>query len=216
MTREIDDYITAHTSPEPQHLQALYRHTWLHRLYPQMCSGHVQGRILKMLTAMCSPRRVLELGTFSGYSALCIAEALAPGAELHTVEIDDEVADELRELFAGSPGGDRITLHIGDALDIIPALGGSWDMVYVDANKRHYTDYLSAVVPHLHSGSIVIADNTLWGGKIAEGESHGDHKAAHDPQSEGIRRFNDLAVSDTRFETVILPLRDGLSILRYR
>jgi predicted O-methyltransferase YrrM len=208
MQREIDSYITAHTSAEPKHLNELYRHTWLHRLYPQMCSGHVQGRILKMLTAMINPRNVLELGTFSGYSALCIAEALAPEASLHTIEIDDESADSLISLFKTAPGGDRITLHTGDALDIIPTLDMTWDMVYIDANKRHYCKYLDAILPHLRPGGFIIADNTLWGGKIAEQE-------ATDAQSAGIAQFNDAVVANPHLETVILPLRDGLSLIRY-
>ena len=206
MQREIDDYITAHTSPEPQHLKELYRHTWLHRLYPQMCSGHVQGRILKMLTAMINPQYVLELGTFTGYSALCIAEAMKPGAELHTVEIDDESAESLVKLFNSAPNGDKITLHIGDALDIIPKLNYLWDLVYMDANKRHYCDYLNEVLPRLRHGGFIIADNTLWGGKIIEG--------AKDAQSVGIARFNDLVADYPGLEAVILPLRDGLTILR--
>lgn len=206
MQREIEEYITDHTSAEPEHLKELYRHTWLHRLYPQMCSGHVQGRILKMMTAMIAPRKVLELGTFTGYSALCIAEALEDGAELHTIEIDDESADELNALFRSSEGGEKITLHIGDALDIIPTLDCEWDMVYIDANKRMYCQYLEAVTPRLRKGGFIVADNTLWGGKIAEG--------AGDAQSRGIAAFNDLAARDPRFETVMIPLRDGLSILR--
>ncbi len=206
MQREIDDYITLHTSAEPPHLARLYRHTWLHRLYTQMCSGHVQGRIIKMLTAMINPAKVLELGTFTGYSALCIAEALEPHGELHTVEIDDENAEALEQLFASSPGGDKVKLHVGDALEIIPDLDIQWDMVYIDANKRHYCEYLEAVLPRLRPGGFIIADNTLWGGKIAEG--------ATDAQSAGIARFNDLVASDPRLETVILPLRDGLSLIR--
>ncbi|MDE6048085.1 MAG: O-methyltransferase [Paramuribaculum sp.] len=206
MQREIDEYITAHTSPEPGYLKELYRHTWLHRLYPQMCSGHVQGRILKMLTAMVNPRYVLELGTFTGYSALCIAEALQPGAEIHTIEIDDESADSLIELFKNSPGGEKITLHVGDALEIIPELNYCWDMVYIDANKRHYCEYLDEILPRLKTGGFIIADNTLWGGKITEG--------ARDAQSVGIARFNDLVANHPQLEVVILPLRDGLTLLR--
>lgn len=206
MQREIDDYIEEHTSPEPPYLARLYRHTWLHRLYPQMCSGHVQGRLIKMLTAMIAPQRVLELGTFTGYSALCIAEALTQGAELHTVEIDDENVDELRELFATSPGGEHIILHIGDALTVVPQLNYEWDMVYIDANKRHYCGYLEAVLPHIRPGGFIIADNTLWGGKVAEGAS--------DAQSVGLEKFNDFVVNHPGLEVVMLPLRDGLSLLR--
>lgn len=206
MDREIDAYIETHTSAEPAHLTELYRHTWLHNLYPQMCSGHVQGRLLKMLTAMISPRRVLELGTFTGYSALCIAEALGEGAQLHTVEIDDENGDFLRELFACSPGGSKVTLHIGDALSIVPSLREEWDMVYIDANKRHYIEYLDAVLPAVRPGGFIIADNTLWSGKVATGAS--------DAQSRALARFNDYVVEHPQLEVVMLPLRDGLSLIR--
>ena len=138
---DLEEYIEKHIDREPDHLHALYRRTHLTRLYARMCSGHSQGRLLAMLSKMIRPAKVLELGTFTGYSALCIAEGIADGGELHTVEIDDEAEDELLELFASAPVGDRIRLHIGDALDIIPTLGDGWDMVFIDANKRNYCDY---------------------------------------------------------------------------
>ena len=167
MTTLRDDYILEHISPEPIHLQQLYRHTHLTCLYPRMCSGHLQGRLLAMIVAMIRPRRVLELGAFTGYSALCLAENLADGAELHTIEIDDEMADRLTRLFASSPGGDKITLHIGDARHIIPQLHpGNWDLVYIDANKRDYSKYLEAVYPKVPIGGYILADNTLWDMKV--------------------------------------------------
>ena len=155
----LEQYIEGHISPEPEHLQRLYRHTWLHHLYPRMCSGHLQGRILKMLTEMIAPRRVLELGTFTGYSALCIAEGLPSGATLDTVEIDDEMEDELRERFAPFPA---ITLHIGDAAELVERLGGEWDMVFLDADKRRYPEFLSLLKPRMSPGGYILADNTLW------------------------------------------------------
>ncbi|MDE5785516.1 MAG: O-methyltransferase [Duncaniella sp.] len=208
MTPDIDQYILDHISPEPQQLRELYRHTHLHRLYPRMCSGHLQGRILKMLTAMVSPKRVIELGTYTGYSALCIAEALAADAELHTVEIDDEWADEIRATFDASPFGDRITLHIGDALSLIPVIGGEWDMAYIDANKRNYIEYLDALMPRMIPGGFIIADNTLWDGKVA------DTATSHDAQTMALARFNDYVARHPGLETVILPIRDGLTIMR--
>ncbi len=208
MTPEIDDYILGHISPEPPHLQRLYRHTHMTCLYPRMCSGHLQGRLLSMLVSMIRPRRVLELGTFTGYSALCLAETLPPGGEVHTVELDDEMAPSLLDLFATSPGGDRITLHIGDALDIIPTLPGPWDLVYIDANKRDYTRYLDLLLPSMPAGSFIIADNTLWDGKVA------DTAANRDPQTLGLDAFNTLVASHPRLSTVILPLRDGLTLIR--
>lgn len=205
MQTDLTEYIESHISAEPPHLQKLYRDTWLHRLYPRMCAGHVQGRLLKMLTAMIAPRRVLELGTFSGYSAMCIAEGMDQTGEVHTVEIDDEQADSLRELFATAPGA-RITLHIGDALAVVPSLPAGWDMVYIDANKRHYTEYFEMILPLVRQGGFILADNTLWDGKVATG--------SHDPQTLGIERFNDAVARDPRVETAIIPLRDGLTLLR--
>lgn len=204
---ELDDYIEEHIDREPAHLHELYRRTHLTRLYARMCSGHVQGRLLAMLSKMISPKRVLELGTFTGYSALCLAEGLREDGELHTVEIDDEAEDELLELFASAPGGDRITLHIGDALETIATLGGEWDLVFIDANKRNYCEYYELVFPRVRPGGYIIADNTLWDGKVVDPD-------AHDAQTEGILSFNDLIASDSRVEKVILPIRDGMTIIR--
>ena len=204
---ELDEYIESHIDREPAHLHDLYRRTHLTRLYARMCSGHVQGRLLAMLSKMISPARVLELGTFTGYSALCLAEGLADDGELHTVEIDDEAEDELLELFASAPGGQRITLHIGDALQTIETLGGGWDLVFIDANKRNYCDYYDLVFPNVRHGGYIIADNTLWDGKVVD-------PTAHDAQTEGILSFNDMIASDDRVEKVILPIRDGMTIIR--
>ncbi len=206
MTDELQEYIEQHISEEPAHLAKLYRHTQLTRLYPRMCSGHIQGRMLKMLTQMISPMRVLELGTFTGYSALCMAEGMPEGAELHTVELDDEYADDIRSYFESAPCGGKITLHIGDALELTRQLPGPWDMVFIDANKRQYSEYYKAVLPLVPSGGYIIADNTLWSGKVTED--------CHDAQTDAIRRFNDLVAADPRVEKVILPLRDGMTIIR--
>ena len=206
MTDELQEYIEQHISEEPAHLAKLYRHTQLTRLYPRMCSGHIQGRMLKMLTQMISPMRVLELGTFTGYSALCMAEGMPEGAELHTVELDDEYADDIRSYFESAPCGGKITLHIGDALELTRQLPGPWDMVFIDANKRQYSEYYKAVLPMVPSGGYIIADNTLWSGKVTED--------CHDGQTDAIRRFNDLVAADARVEKVILPLRDGMTIIR--
>ncbi len=204
----MEDYILAHISPEPEHLARLYRRTHLTHLYPRMCSGHLQGRMLAMLVSMIKPRRVLELGTFTGYSALCLAETLSEGGEVHTVELDDEMEEELTELFATSPGGDRITLHIGDALEVIPTLHEDWDLVYIDANKRDYIAYLDLLLPSLHPGAFIIADNTLWDGKVY------DTVTNHDAQTLGLDAFNTYVASHPRLSSVILPLRDGLTLIR--
>lgn len=208
MQDKLNDYVEAHISPEPQLLADTYRYTHLHHLYPRMCSGHIQGRLLKMLTAMIRPKRVLELGTFTGYSALCIAEGMPPEAELFTIELDDELEDELLRRFSRSEAADRIHLLTGDCEQIIPTLPGQWDMVFIDANKRRYPEYYEMILPRVSPGGYIIADNTLWDGKVAE------TPAPTDPQSVGIMRFNDIVAKDPRVETAIIPIRDGLTILR--
>lgn len=204
----LDDYIAAHISAEPAILLETRRHTFLTRLYPNMCSGHVQGRVLKMLTELIAPRRVLELGTFTGYSTLCIAEGMPAESELHTVEIDDEYEDELRELFSATEAGGRIHLHIGDALEVVPRLPGEWDMVLIDANKRLYSKYLELIVPRVKIGGYILADNTLWAGKVI------NPKASTEAQTRGVMEFNDMVASDERLEKCILPLRDGLTLIK--
>ena len=177
-----------------------------------MCSGHAQGRLLAMFTRMIRPHRILELGTFTGYSALCFAEAMPEGCTIDTVEVDPEYADNLRELFASSPRGRDIRLHIGDAKELIDPImseGEPVDMVFIDADKRAYRAYYEAVMRHLRPGAFIIADNTLWDGKVID-------TGAHDLQTEGIRAFNDLVADDNRVEKIILPVRDGLTLIRVR
>ena len=206
----LDDYILNHIDPEGEYLHALWRDTQLKLSYGQMASGHLQGRLLKMLVEMIRPRRVIELGTFSGYSALSMAEGLPEGAELHTIEVYDENEDFLRRWIGGSPWADRIHLHIGDALDIIPTLGDRWDLAFVDADKREYVKYYEMLLPRMNPGGFILADNTLWYGRITE------EARASDLQTRGLQEFNDLVANDPRVEKVILPLRDGLSIIRKR
>ena len=173
-----------------------------------MCSGHLQGRLLKMFVRMINPRQVLELGTFTGYSALCLAEGLlANDAHVHTIEIDDELEDFIRLHFSRSPLAERITLHIGDACEVIPSIPGDFDLVFIDANKRHYIDYYRMVLPRVRRGGFIIADNTLWDGKVV------DWGKKLDDQTRGILEFNDLVAADPEVEKVILPLRDGLTII---
>lgn len=207
MDERLDDYIAAHCDAEPPLLHRLWRATQLHTTYPHMASGHVQGRLLRMIVALTQPRRVLELGTFSGYSTLCLAEALPEGAELHTVEVNDEQEDFTRPWIEQSPRAECIHLHIGDALQVVPQLGGAWDLVYIDADKRHYADYYRMVLPRLRPGGCILADNTLWDGHIVD-------PLRHDAQTEGMRAFNDLVANDSSVEKVIVPVRDGLTIIR--
>ena len=208
MTENEEQYILAHSSPEPPKLARLYRETHIRRLYPRMCCEPLQGRLLAMLTSMIKPMRILELGTFSGYSALCFAEAMPQGAELHTVEIDDEAEPELRKLFAGSSRCADIHLHIGDASELIGQLSAEpWDLVYIDANKRFYSDYYKKAKPFVAAGGYILADNTLWSDFVLD-------DSRHDAQTQGIRGFNDLVAGDPDVECLILPLYDGLTIIR--
>ncbi|MGM9675535.1 MAG: O-methyltransferase [Bacteroidaceae bacterium] len=209
MNDALDEYILRHIDEEGGYLHDLWRDTQLRLAYGQMASGHLQGRMLKMLVRMIRPRRLLELGTFSGYSALSMAEGLEDGAELHTVEVFDELEDFLRQWIGGSPWADRIHLHIGDALDIVPRMNVVWDMVFVDADKRHYADYYRMLMPLIRPGGYLIADNTLWYGHVLE-----RHPRESDLQTRGIQAFNDMVAADPRVEKVILPLRDGLTIIR--
>lgn len=205
MDSELERYILNHIAPEPEHLARLDRRTQLHHLYPHQCSGHLQGRILAMLSRMIRPERVLELGTFTGYSALCLAEGLTPGGELHTVEHNDEDADALLSLFASDP---RIKLHIGDASEMISRLPGGWNLVFIDANKREYAAYLRLLLPKMASGGFLIADNTLWAGKVADPDDS-------DAQTRGIREFNDLVRElAPELNPVILPVRDGMTLMQ--
>lgn len=201
----IDQYIAAHIDPEPAHLHRLYRQTHLQHLYPRMCSGHVQGRWLRMLAAMIRPARILELGTYTGYSTLSLAEGAPSGCQIDTIEIDDEMALELHERFTPYP---NIHLHIGDALQIIPQLQPGWDMAFIDANKRHYTQYLNLIIDRLSPGAFIIADNTLWDGHILNPDT------ATDPQSRAIANFNDHVARHPRLSKVILPVRDGMTIIQ--
>ncbi|MDE6668833.1 MAG: O-methyltransferase [Muribaculaceae bacterium] len=204
----ITAYIEAHTSPQPKLLAELDRATNTRLVNGRMCSGHLQGRLLKMLVQMVRPRRVLELGTFSGYSALCIAEGLEEGATLDTVEIDDELEDFIRFWLGRSEHGHKIRLHIGDALHVVGTFEDNWfDMAFIDADKRTYPQTYEAVLPKIIPGGYILADNTLWDGHVVE---IGTHAA----QTQAILDFNALVSADERVEQVMIPLRDGLTIIR--
>jgi len=204
----LDEYILQHIDAEGDYLHALWRDTQLRLSYGQMASGHLQGRVLKMLVEMIKPLKVLELGTFSGYATLCMAEGLREGAELHTFEIFDENEDFLRKWFGGSPYKDKIHLHIGDALQLVPQMNERWDFAFIDADKREYVAYYEMLLPLMRPGGYIVADNTLWYGHVLE------ETRESDVQTRGVQAFNDLVASDSRVEKVILPLRDGLTIIR--
>ncbi len=204
----LDDYILQHIDAESDYLKALYRDTHVKLLRPRMASGHLQGRMLKMFVTMIRPRQVLEIGTYSGYSALCLAEGLPEGGMLHTLEINDEQEDFTRPWLENSPVADKIRFYIGDALELVPTLGLTFDLAFIDGDKRRYIDYYEMVLAHLFPGGYIIADNTLWDGHVLE-QPH-----SNDYQTIGIKEFNDLVARDPRVEKVILPLRDGLTIIR--
>jgi predicted O-methyltransferase YrrM len=205
----IDEYILQHIDAEGDYLNALYRDTHLRLLYPRMASGHLQGRMLKMFVQMIRPQQVLEIGTYSGYSALCMAEGLPDGATLHTIEINDEQEDFTRPWLENSPYADKIKFYIGDAMKLIPQLNQQFDLVFMDADKRKYIEYYELVLPLLNQGGYIIADNTLWDGHVLEEQPH-----PNDHQTIRIKAFNDMVAADTRVEKVILPLRDGLTLIR--
>lgn len=208
MQMSIDEYILQHIDQESDYLKALYRDTHVKLLRPRMASGHLQGRLLKMFVEMTQPTQVMEIGTYSGYSALCIAEGLKPGAMLHTFEINDEQEDFTRPWLEKSEYADKIKFYIGDALELVPQLGLIFDLVFVDGDKRKYVEYYNLALDYLSPGGYVIADNTLWDGHVLE-----KHHIT-DRQTVGIKDFNDYVAHDSRVEKVILPLRDGLTIIR--
>lgn len=202
----IDEYILSHSDEEGALLSALNRDANVNLLRPRMLSGHLQGRILKMFCRMLRPRRVLEIGTYTGYATLCMAEGLEEGALIHTLEINDEMEDFIMKYLRQSPHQDKIRVHFGDALDIIPALGETFDLVFIDADKRLYSEYFDLVFPMVRAGGLILADNTLWDGHVVE-----EHPT--DKQTLGILSFNDKIKEDPRIEKVILPLRDGLTMI---
>ncbi len=204
----IDNYMASHSDVEPDFLAALDRETHVRTINPRMLSGHFAGRILKMLVRMARPQRVLEIGTFTGYSALCLAEGLPENGHVDTIEIDDEMEDFIRQNFEKSPYNERVTLHVGDAKTIVPQLEGMFDFVFIDADKREYRNYFELVLPKVPKGGFILADNTLWDGKVLiENPPSGDHQTIE------IKKFNDFIAHDERIEKVILPLRDGLTLM---
>ena len=207
MTKEIESYILSHSDEEGSLLAALNRDANVNLLRPRMLSGHLQGRILKMFCRMLKPKRVLEIGTYTGYATLCMAEALEKDAEIHTLEINDEMEDFIRKYVSQSPDKDKIKLYFGDAMEIIPAMDEIFDLVFIDADKRLYSDYYYLIFDKLPAGALILADNTLWDGKVLE------PLQSSDKQTAGILAFNDKIKADQRVEKVILPLRDGLTMI---
>lgn len=206
----LDDYLLTHTDPEPEYLAKINRATHLRVLNPRMLSGHLQGRVLAMFSQMLKPRRVLEIGTFTGYSALCLAEGLTTDGLVHTIESDDELEEFIYTNINLSPFAEKVIVHTGDALRLIPMLDEIFDLVFIDGDKREYQDYLELALPKVRQGGILLADNTLWDGKVlTDGVSS-------DPQTAAIIEFNNRLTADQRVDKVMLPLRDGLTMIRKR
>ena len=205
-----ENYILSHIDPEGDYLHRLWRATNIHLLAGRMASGHLQGRLLRMLVRMIRPERILEVGTFSGYSAICMAEALDPGSKVYTFEIDDELEDFTRPWIEHSPVADRIVFSIGDAITQAPLLGIVFDMVFIDGDKRTYLPAYEMALSVLRPAGFILADNTLWDGHVLAPPRHADR------QTQAIRQFNDFVATDQRVERVILPLRDGLTLIRKR
>ena len=204
---KIEDYSFSHTSKESELLNKIARETHLEVLRPRMLSGHFQGRLLSMFSNMIKPKRILEIGTYTGYSALCLAEGLMDGGKLFTIDINEELEDRVRQYFKESEFNDSIRFLIGDALTIIPDLKEIWDLVFIDADKQNYTTYFDLVISAVKPGGYIIADNVLWSGKVIDDQ-------CDDEDTIALRNFNDALMSDSRLDVILLPVRDGLMVAR--
>lgn len=208
LTEDLDNYVIAHSEQEPDLLKQLTRETYQKVLQPIMLSGPYQGRVLSMISKLIHPKTILELGTFTGYSTLCLAEGLDKNGELHTIDINEELVDFQRKYFDQSGLGEQIIQHTGSALDIIPKLNQTFDLIFIDADKPNYSNYFHLIIDKLNSGGIILSDNVLWHGKVVEPL---DEK---DKSTKAVLDYNTLLKDDKRIETVLLPIRDGLTISR--
>ena len=207
LDEKLEEYVIEHTSKEDELLYELHRETYLKVLQPRMLSGHFQGRVLSMISKMIRPSRILELGTYTGYSALCLAEGLTKNGHLHTIDKNEERQDFVQSFIDRSNFAHQITQHIGNAMEVIPQLNESWDLVFIDADKENYLNYYNLVLPTLKSGSYILADNILWSGKVVD-------KSALDKDTNLLREFNKQITQDPRIENILLPIRDGIQIGR--
>lgn len=205
---DIDDYAVNHSQDEPDLLKQLNRETYQKILQPRMLSGHFQGRVLSMISKLVNPKFILEIGTYTGYSALCLAEGMQYEGELHTIDVNEELFDFQRKYFEKSEHGSQIIQHLGNALDIIPSLDYKFDLVFIDADKENYSNYFNVIIDKLHPGGIILSDNVLWSGKVIESLKEDD------ADTRSLIKYNKLLKNDSRVETILLPIRDGLSISR--
>ena len=206
---DLDDYVVSHSENEPELLQQLKRETYQKILQPRMLSGHYQGRVLSMISKLVNPKNILEIGTYTGYSALCLAEGMQSKGALHTIDVNEELVDFQRKYFNKSGYGNQIYQHLGDALEIIPKLDKTFDLVFIDADKENYSNYFNLIIDKLNTGGIILSDNVLWSGKILETTFKKD-----DTSTPALIEYNALLKENNRVETVVLPIRDGLTISR--
>ena len=210
LSEELENYAAQHTEDEPLLLQELNKRTHLNVLQPRMISGHFQGRFLSLLSKMVQPRTILEIGTYTGYATLCLAEGLHPEGVLHTIDIKEELTDLQREFFDRSGYGSQIVQHLGKAADIIPALNTTFDLVFIDADKQNYAHYFDLVIEKMTRGGIILSDNVLWSGKVVEEVKH------NDKHTQALMAYNQKIKDDPRVETVLLPIRDGITLSRVK
>lgn len=208
ISQELEDYIEKHSQNEPELLAQLNKETYQKILLPRMLSGHFQGRVLSMLSKLIRPVTVLEIGTYTGYASLCLCEGLQENGQLHTIDIKEELVDFQRKYFDKSPWGNQIFQHLGEAISIIPNLDLKFDLVFIDADKENYLNYFEMIVPKMNKGGIILSDNVLWSGKVLE------PLQKNDSSTESLIRYNELLKNDPRVETVLLPIRDGLTVSR--
>lgn len=208
ISQELEDYIEQHSEKEPELLAALNKETYQKILLPRMLSGHFQGRVLSMLSKLIRPLNILEIGTYTGYSALCLCEGMQENGQLHTIDIKEELVDFQRKHFDKSPWGNQIVQHLGEAVDIIPTLDIKFDLVFIDADKENYMNYFELIVPRMNKGGIILSDNVLWSGKVLEPLN------PKDKSTKILLDYNKLLKEDPRVETVLLPIRDGLTVSR--
>ncbi len=208
ISEELEDYIEKHSEKEPELLAALNKETYQKILLPRMLSGHFQGRVLSMLSKLIRPNNILEIGTYTGYSALCLCEGMTDQGVLHTIDIKEELVDFQRKYFDRSPWGNRIFQHLGEALDIIPQLDLNFDLVFIDADKENYLNYYELIIPKMNKGGVILSDNVLWSGKVVE------PLEPNDLSTKVLMEYNRHLKDDPRVETVLLPIRDGLTVSR--
>jgi caffeoyl-coA O-methyltransferase len=210
LSEELENYAAQHTEDEPLLLQELNKRTHLNVLQPRMISGHFQGRFLSLLSKMVQPRTILEIGTYTGYATLCLAEGLHPEGVLHTIDIKEELTDLQREFFDRSGYGSQIVQHLGKAADIIPSLDTTFDLVFIDADKQNYAHYFDLVIEKMNRGGIILSDNVLWSGKVVE------EVKPNDKHTQALKAYNQKIKDDPRVETVLLPIRDGITLSRVK